>query len=79
MGVKKIYGCVLLLLAICNHTAAQVKIICRCWGKRRYYYNCHRSGGNDFSWYANNLPNGIAANSITVNWIFNNKWHPELN
>ena len=49
------------------------------WGERVYYYNCHRSGGNDFSWYANNLPNGIAANSITVNWIFNNKWHPELN
>ena len=24
------------------------------WGHRVYYYNCHREGGNDFKWYANN-------------------------
>ncbi|MEI9945739.1 MAG: pectinesterase family protein [Chitinophagaceae bacterium] len=44
------------------------------WGKRVYYYNCHRDGGNDYSWYANNLPAGVKANDITINWVFNNKW-----
>ena len=29
------------------------------WGDRVYYYNCHREGGNDFGWYANNLPAGV--------------------
>lgn len=49
------------------------------WGKRIYYYNCHREGGSDFTWYANNLPAGIKANDINVNWVFKNRWHPELN
>ena len=26
------------------------------WGHRVYYFNCHREKGNEFSWYANNLP-----------------------
>ena len=49
------------------------------WGERIYYYNCHRNGGNDFTWYADNLPAGMTAKNITLNWLFNNKWHPELN
>jgi pectinesterase len=49
------------------------------WGKRIYYYNCHREGGNDFSWYSNNLPNGVSAKDITVNWVFGNRWSPEKN
>jgi pectinesterase len=49
------------------------------WGERIYYYNCHRSGGKDFTWYANNLPTGVAANDITVNWIFKNNWNPLAN
>lgn len=49
------------------------------WGERIYYYNCHRSGEKDFTWYANNLPAGVAANDITVNWIFKNNWNPLAN
>ncbi len=49
------------------------------WGHRVYYYNCHREGGNDFSWYANNLPNGIKANDIDAKWVFKNKWTPTEN
>ncbi|MEO8403236.1 MAG: pectinesterase family protein [Chitinophagaceae bacterium] len=49
------------------------------WGERIYYYNCHREGGNDYKWYANNLPSGIDAAAITVNWVFKNKWYPDQN
>jgi pectinesterase len=49
------------------------------WGHRIYYYNCHRDGGNDFNWYSNNLPAGISANAITVDWVFKNRWKPALN
>lgn len=48
------------------------------WGERIYYYNCHREGGNDFKWYANNLPVGVNEKEITVNWVFKNKWNPEM-
>lgn len=47
------------------------------WGERIYYYNCRREGGNDFSWYKNNLPDGIKVSDITVNWVFGNRWNPE--
>ncbi len=40
------------------------------WGERIYYYNCHRSGGKDFSWHTDNLPAGIAATDITVKLAF---------
>ncbi len=46
------------------------------WGERIYYYNCHREGGSDFSWHADNLPPGIKAGDITVNWVFGNRWKP---
>ena len=49
------------------------------WGKRIYYYNCHREGGNDFSWYSNNLPAGLKEGDITVNWVFGNRWNPAIN
>ncbi len=49
------------------------------WGRRIYYYNCHRQGGNDFSWYANHLPAGVKETDITVNWVFGNRWAPEKN
>lgn len=49
------------------------------WGKRIYYYNCHREGGNDFSWYSNNLPAGVKASDITVKWVFGNRWNPATN
>lgn len=46
------------------------------WGERIYYYNCHREGGRDFSWYADKLPAGIQAKDITVGWVFGNRWSP---
>lgn len=46
------------------------------WGERIYYYNCHRDGGNDFSWYSNNLPSTIQPADITVNWVFGSRWNP---
>ena len=49
------------------------------WGHRVYYYNCHRNGGNDYSWYSNNLPAGLKETDITVNWVFGNRWSPEKN
>ncbi len=47
------------------------------WGERIYYYDCHREGGNDFSWYKNNLPQGVTNKDINVNWVFGNRWKPE--
>jgi pectinesterase len=43
------------------------------WGERIYYYNCHQEGGNDFNWHSNNLPAGVKAGDITVNWVFGNR------
>jgi pectinesterase len=44
------------------------------WGERIYYYNCHRQGGNDFAWYANNLPEGVIAKNISAAWVFGDRW-----
>ncbi|MEI9806816.1 MAG: pectinesterase family protein [Bacteroidota bacterium] len=49
------------------------------WGERIYYANCHRAGGNDFAWYADNLPVNTKAAEINTNWVFKNKWNPLLN
>ena len=49
------------------------------WGHRVYYYNCHREGGNDFKWYANNLPVSVKATDINIKWVFKNRWNPEEN
>ncbi|HTE10165.1 MAG TPA: pectinesterase family protein [Chitinophagaceae bacterium] len=48
------------------------------WGRRIYYFNCHRDGP-DFTWYANNLDKaeGIPeSGNINAAWVFNNKWNP---
>lgn len=47
------------------------------WGERLYYYNCKREGGQDFTWYKNNLPDSLASKEISVRWTFGNKWFPE--
>lgn len=44
------------------------------WGERIYYYNCHRQGGNDFAWYANNLPEEIKPATISAAWVFGDRW-----
>jgi pectinesterase len=48
------------------------------WGKRVYYYNCHRKGG-DYNWHKDNLDKAgnIKPTEITVNWLFKGKWQPE--
>lgn len=46
------------------------------WGNRIYYFNCHRKGG-DYDWTKNNLPESLTENQITLDWLFNAKWHPE--
>ena len=49
------------------------------WGKRYYFSNCHRSGG-DADWLKNNfkscgkLP---VPENITPSWTFDGKWDPE--
>ena len=49
------------------------------WGRRVYYFNCHRDGG-DYAWFNNNLnsaDNSPKADDVTVEWIFKNKWRPD--
>lgn len=45
------------------------------WGRRVYYYNCHRDGG-EYKWYANNLPANVKEQDITPQWLFGNRWNP---
>jgi pectinesterase len=48
------------------------------WGRRIYFYNCHRKG-KDFAWYADNLsvaPGSPAAAEINAKWVFKDKWQP---
>jgi hypothetical protein len=50
------------------------------WGRRVYYYNSHRDGG-DFAWHKNNLntaKNGVQPVDITASWVFKNKWHRKI-
>ncbi|MFL5738979.1 MAG: pectinesterase family protein [Flavisolibacter sp.] len=51
------------------------------WGRRVYYYNCHKEGG-DFSWFKNNLDTANPApkpEDITASWLFRDAWNPEKN
>lgn len=45
------------------------------WGKRVYYYNCHRTGG-DYNWHKNNFPDSLNINDITPGWAYDYKWNP---
>lgn len=49
------------------------------WGHRVYYNNCHREGGNDFTWYKDNLPGGLNVAAITPGWVFGKRWDPLTN
>lgn len=51
------------------------------WGRRVYYFNCHREGG-DYTWHKDNLASAYGspkAADINAAWAFNNKWDPEMN
>ncbi len=45
------------------------------WGKRVYYYNCHRESG-DYAWHKNNLPAGFGISDFNVPWVYDHKWDP---
>jgi pectinesterase len=50
------------------------------WGRRIYYFNCHKEGG-DYAWHKDNLntaPGSPNGNVINAGWVFK-KWNPELN
>jgi pectinesterase len=47
------------------------------WGHRVYYFNCQREGGNDFTWYRNNLPSNVKAEDIDAEWVFGKRWKSE--
>lgn len=51
------------------------------WGRRIYYFNCHKVGG-DYPWHKDNLvlaPNAPQAELINAAWVFKGKWNPEMN
>jgi PelA/Pel-15E family pectate lyase len=45
------------------------------WGRRVYYYNCKKDGG-DYAWFKNNLPADFSMSGFTKEWVFDNKWSP---
>lgn len=45
------------------------------WGRRVYYYNCKKDGG-DYAWYKDNLPAGFGINDYNVPWVYDYKWNP---
>lgn len=45
------------------------------WGKRVYYYNSHRKGG-DYAWHKDNLLEGFGINDFNAAWVFDYKWNP---
>ena len=46
------------------------------WGRRVYYFNCHKEGG-DYAWHTNNLPAGVSSKDINISWVYDNKWNPK--
>ena len=47
------------------------------WGRRIYFYNCHKEGG-DYGWFANNLTEAkVSPEAITATWVFHGTWKPE--
>ena len=49
------------------------------WGKRYYFNNCHKDGG-DLDWFKNNLNTAEASpkpDEITARWTFDDRWDPE--
>jgi hypothetical protein len=48
------------------------------WGRRVYYYDCHRDGG-DYDWFKNNLATAEgspSADAINASWVFKGRWDP---
>jgi pectinesterase len=50
-------------------------------GKRIYFFNCHKDGG-DYAWFMDNLNTSAEKiNPLKINsqWVFGNHWDPFLN
>jgi pectinesterase len=50
------------------------------WGRRVYYYNTHRQGG-DYAWHKDNLHTAKGSptiNDITINWLYKGQWQPDI-
>ncbi len=56
----------------------------RLW-ERKYFYNCHREGG-DYAWHADNLDRAVLGEQaqtpprpedVTPSWTFGSRWDPE--
>ncbi len=48
------------------------------WGRRVYYYDCHKKG-NEYKWYADNLsqaPGAPAPGKIDALWTYKGRWNP---
>jgi unsaturated rhamnogalacturonyl hydrolase len=48
------------------------------WGRRVYYYDCHKKG-KEYKWYADNLnqaPDAPSPEKIDAAWVFKGKWDP---
>ncbi|WP_245326141.1 pectate lyase [Hymenobacter wooponensis] len=48
------------------------------WGRRVYYQNCHRQGG-DYTWHQDNLKTAEGApkaKKITADWTYGGRWYP---
>ncbi|GAA4353284.1 hypothetical protein GCM10023185_13790 [Hymenobacter saemangeumensis] len=48
------------------------------WGRRVYYADCHRAGG-DYAWHKDNLASAEGApkaKQITAAWAFDGRWNP---
>ncbi len=45
------------------------------WGRRIYYYNCKKDGG-DYAWHKNNLPAEFGINDYNVPWVYDYQWNP---
>lgn len=51
------------------------------WGRRVYYNNCRREGGN-YTWFQNNLKKAKGspkASKIKLAWVFGKSWRPGKN
>lgn len=45
------------------------------WGRRIYYYNCKKEGG-DYAWHKNNLPADFNIKNFTIPWVYDFRWDP---
>ena len=43
------------------------------WGRRVYYDNCKKEGGDD-AWHKNNLHAGVGTNDFNVPWEYDHNW-----